>query len=102
MIPLNHYLILSGILFCVGLYGVFTRRNAIGILLSLEIMLNAANINFAAFSKFITPADPAGQIFVIFNIGVSAASAIVGLSIVVALYRNYMTIFLDEIDLMKW
>ena len=69
MIPLSHYLILSAILFSIGLYGVFTRRSAIGILLSLEIMLNAANINFAAFSKFVTPENPMGQIFVIFTIG---------------------------------
>ncbi len=102
MIPLNHYLILSAILFCIGLYGLFTRRSAIGILMSLEIMLNAANINFVAFSKFVTPENPAGQIFVIFTIGVSAAAAVVGLAIIVAIYRNYKTIFVDEIDIMKW
>lgn len=102
MIPLHHYLILSALVFCIGLYGLFTRRSAIGILLSLEIMLNAANINFVAFSKFVTPDNPIGQIFVIFTIGVSAASAVVGLAIIVAIYRNYKTIFVDEIDIMKW
>lgn len=102
MVPLHHYLILSAILFCIGLYGLFTRRSAIGILLSLEIMLNSANINFAAFSKFVTPGDPIGQIFVIFTIGISAAAAVVGLAIIVAIYRNYKTIFVDEIDIMKW
>ncbi len=102
MIPLDHYLILSVILFSVGLYGVFTRRSAIGILLSLEIMLNAANINFVAFTKFVTPETITGQIFVIFSIGIAAASTVVGLAIIVAIYRNYKTIFVDKINLMKW
>ena len=102
MLPLSHYLILSALLFCIGLYGLFTRRSAIGILMSLEIMLNASNINFVAFSKFVTPENPIGQIFVIFTIGVSAAAAVVGLAIIVAIYRNYKTIFVDEIDIMKW
>lgn len=102
MIPLNHYLILSAILFCLGLYGAFTRRSAIGILLSFEIMLNAANINFVAFSKFITPESITGQIFVIFIIGIAAASTVVGLAIIIVIYRNYKTIFVDKINLMKW
>lgn len=102
MIPLSHYLILAAVLFAIGLYGVLTRRSVIGILLSLEIMLNAVNINFAAFSRFSSPGDIAGQIFVIFNIGVSAAAAVVGLSIIIAVYRNYKTIFADEINVMKW
>ena len=102
MIPLSHYLILAALLFSIGLYGVFTRRSAIGILMSLEIMLNAVNINFVAFSKFLTPQGLAGQMFVIFTIGVGAASAVVGLAIIVTIYRNYKTIFVDEINLMKW
>lgn len=102
MIPLNHYLILSALLFCIGLYGVFVRRSAIGILLSLELMLNAVNINFVAFSRFIVPENIAGQIFVIFTIGVSAASVVIGLAIIVAIYRNYKTIFVDKVNLMKW
>lgn len=102
MIPLNHFLFLSAIMFCIGLYGVFTRRSAIGILLSLEIMLNAVNINLVAFSKFVTPQAITGQIFVIFTIGLAAASAVVGLAIIVAIYRNYKTIFVDKINLMKW
>lgn len=102
MIPLNHYLILSAFLFCIGLYGVFVRRSAIGILLSLELMLNAVNINFVAFSRFIVPENIAGQIFVIFTIGVSAASVVIGLAIIVAIYRNYKTIFVDKVNLMKW
>ena len=102
MIPIDHYLILSAIVFCIGLYGVFTRRSAIGILLSLEIMLNAVNINFVAFSKFLSPQSMAGQIFVIFTIGIAAAATVVGLAIIIAIYRNYKTIFVDKINLMKW
>lgn len=102
MIPLSHYLILSAILFSIGLYGVFTRRSAVGILLSLEIMLNAVNINFVAFAKFTAPHNLTGQIFALFTIGVAAASTVVGLAIIVAIYRNYKTIFVDEINVMKW
>lgn len=102
MIPLSHYLILSALLFSIGLYGVLTKRSVIGILLSLEIMLNAADINFVAFSRFAEPQNLTGQIFVIFTIGIAAASAVVGLAIIVAIYRNYKTIFADEINVMKW
>ncbi len=102
MIPLSHYLILSALLFSIGLYGVLTKRSVIGILLSLEIMLNAVNINFVAFSRFAQPQNFAGQIFVIFTIGTSAAAVVVGLSIIVTVYRNYKTIFADEINVMKW
>lgn len=102
MIPLSNFLFLSAILFCLGLYGVFTRRSAIGILLSLEIMLNAVNINLVAFSKELCVPANTGQIFVIFTIGIAAASAVVGLAIIVAIYRNYKTIFVDKINLMKW
>lgn len=102
MIPLSHYLILSALLFCIGLYGVLTRRSAVGILLALEIMLNAANINFVAFSSLTQKGGLDGQIFVLFAMGVAAASAVVGLAIIVAIYRNYKTIFVDKINMMKW
>ncbi len=102
MIPLSHYLIISALLFSIGLYGVLTRRSVIGILLSLEIMLNAVNINFVSFSKFAQPRDLAGQIFAIFTIGVSAASVVVGLSIIITVYRNCKRILADEINVMKW
>lgn len=102
MIPLSHYLILSAILFAIGLYGLLTRRGVLGILLSLELMLNAVNMNFVAFSKFSEPQNIAGQIFVIFTIGISAASAAVGLSIVITVYRNCKHILADEISVMKW
>lgn len=102
MIPLTHYLILSAVLFSVGLYGVLTRRSAVGILLGLEIMLNAIHINFVAFSRLGERPGIDGQIFVLFTMGVAAASAVVGLAIIVAIYRNYKTIFVDKINLMKW
>ena len=102
MIGLNHYLTLSAILFCVGIFGVLTRRNAIGVLMSIELMFNAVNINFVAFSKFVTPTQFVGQIFAIFVITIAAAEATVGLAIVLLIYRNYKGINVDEINIMKW
>ena len=102
MVGLNHYLVLSTILFCIGIFGVLTRRNAIGILMSIELMFNAVNINFVAFSKFITPNDFVGQIFAIFVITIAAAEATVGLAIVLLIYRNFKGINVDKINLMKW
>jgi NADH:ubiquinone oxidoreductase subunit K len=102
LIGLNHYLTLSAILFCVGIFGVLTRRNAIGVLMSIELMFNAVNINFVAFSKFVTPTQFVGQIFAIFVITIAAAEATVGLAIVLLIYRNYKGINVDEINIMKW
>jgi NADH:ubiquinone oxidoreductase subunit K len=102
LIGLNHYLTLSAILFCVGIFGVLTRRNAIGVLMSIELMFNAVNINFVAFSKFVTPTQFIGQIFAIFVITIAAAEATVGLAIVLLIYRNYKGINVDEINIMKW
>lgn len=99
---LSDYLILSAILFCIGLYGVLTRKNAVSILFSIEIMLNAVNLNLASFSHFITPIDLTGQIFVLFTIALAAAEAIVGLAIIIAVYRHVKSVNLDRIDLMKW
>lgn len=101
-VPLSHFLILSAILFCIGIYGLLTRRNAVGILMSVELLLNAANINLIAFSRFVSPAEGTGQIFAIFVIALAAASAAVGLAIVICIYRNHKTIAVDRIDLMKW
>jgi len=89
-------------LFCIGIFGALTRRNAIGILMSIELMFNAVNINFVAFSKFITPNDFVGQIFAIFVITVAAAEATVGLAIVLLIYRNFKGINVDNINIMKW
>lgn len=102
MITLNHYLILSGLLFSTGLFGVLSRRNAISILMSIELMLQSVNINFVAFNKFIIPNILEGQIFAIFIIVVAAVEVAVGLAIVLSVYRLKETIFLDEINLMKW
>lgn len=99
MITLTHYLILAAILFVIGVSGVLMRRNLIIILLSLELMLNAVNINLVAFSHYLK--DPAGQVFVFFVMTVAAAEATLGLAIVVALYRNLETIDVDEINQMK-
>jgi NADH:ubiquinone oxidoreductase subunit K len=102
LLTLNHYLALSAILFCIGIYGVLTRRNAIGILMSIELLFNAANINFIAFSKFITPQALTGQIFAVFVITIAAAEATVGLAIVILIYRHHKEINVDKINIMKW
>jgi NADH-quinone oxidoreductase subunit K len=99
---LTHYLILSSILFCLGMFGLFTRRNAVGILMSIELMFNAVNINFVAFSRYITPQLLTGQIFAIFVVTIAAAEAAVGLAIVLLLYRNFRGIEVDKINFMKW
>jgi NADH:ubiquinone oxidoreductase subunit K len=101
-IGLEHYLILSTVLFAIGLYGALAKRNAVVILMCIEIMLNAVNIAMVAFSRFITPAALTGQIFAIFIIVVAAAEAAVGLAIVISIYRNRETIESTDIDLMKW
>jgi len=101
-IGLEHYLILSAILFSIGLYGVLTRRNAIIILISIELMLNAVNIAMVAFSRYIVPLLLTGQVFAIFIIVVAAAETAVGLAIIIAIYRNRDTIDATQIDLMKW
>ena len=98
---LEHYLILSAILFSIGLYGALTKRNAIVILMCVEIMLNAVNIAMVAFSRFITPALLTGQVFTIFIMIVAAAEAAVGLAIIIAIYRRRETIESTDIDSMK-
>ena len=102
MAGLTHYLILSAILFCLGMFGLLTRRNAVGVLMSIELMFNSVNINFVAFSRFITPESLTGQVFAIFVITIAAAEAAVGLAIVMLLYRNFHDIEVDKINFMKW
>ena len=101
-VGLEHYLILSAVLFSIGLYGALAKRNAIVILMCIEIMLNAVNIAMVAFSRYIVPTMLTGQIFAIFIIVVAAAEAAVGLAIVISIYRNRETIESTDIDLMKW
>ncbi len=102
MIPLSWYLYLSAVLFAIGLYGVLARKNAIAILLGIELMLNAANINLVAFWRYGTPSLMAGQVFAIIVFAVAAAEVAVGLSLVISIYRARKTVVADELDLMKW
>ena len=101
---LEHYLILSGVLFCIGLYGALAKRNAVVILMCIEIMLNAANIALVAFSRYLAPGVVllTGQIFVIFVMVVAAAEVAIGLAIIIALYRSRETIDVEKADTMKW
>ncbi len=99
---LEHYLILSAILFSIGLYGALTKRNAVIILMCIELMLNAVNITMVAFSRYIVPELLTGQVFAIFIMVVAAAEVAVGLAIILAIYRGLETIDATKIDLMKW
>ena len=99
---LRHFLVLGSILFALGIYGVLSRRNAIAILLSIELMLNGVNVNMVAFSRYLnSPQELAGQIFALFIITVAAAEAAMGLAIVIAIYRQRRTVQVDQLDLMK-
>jgi len=102
-VSLEHYLILSAILFCIGIYGALVKRNAVVILTCIEIMLNAVNIALVAFARYLNPEEivVTGQIFVIFIMVVAAAEAAVGLAIIAAIYRTRRTVDAAEIDLMK-
>ncbi len=97
-----YYLALAAVLFSIGLFGVLTRRNTIGILMSLELMFNAANINFVTFNRFVATDGLIGQMFAIFVIVVAAAEAAVGLAIVLLIYRNWRGIDTDNYAVMKW
>lgn len=101
-VGLTHYLVVSALLFCLGLYAMLTRRNAVAILMGIELMLNAANVNLVAFNKFVAPAAVSGQIFALVVITLAACEAGVGLALVMAAYRNLETIHVDEINVMKW
>ena len=100
-VGLYHYLILASVLFTLGLYGVIRSRNLIRILMCLEMMLNAVNINFVAFNHYLQPNELVGQVFAIFILTVSAAEAAVGLAIVLALYRQKATVDVERFDLLK-
>lgn len=102
MIPLSWYLVVAAGLFCIGLYGALGRRNAVNILMGVELMLNAANLNLIAFWRYVAPAQLAGQVFAIIVITVAAAEAAVGLALIIAIYRSRDTINVEEIDMMKW
>jgi NADH-quinone oxidoreductase subunit K len=101
MIPLSWYLILAAGLFCVGLFGVLARRNAVALLMSLELMLNAVNINLVAFWRFRTPTIIAGQMFTVIVLATAAAEAAVGLALIISIYRQRQTVVAEDIDQMK-
>jgi len=102
MIPLTAYLVLSALLFAIGLAGALTRRNAIIVLIGIELMLNAANLNFIAFWRYgPNPEALTGILFVLFSIGVAAAEAAVGLALIISIYRHYKTANVDQISAMK-
>ena len=100
-IPLNWFLVLAAALFSIGLYGVLSRRHAIGILMGIELMLNAVNINLVAFWRYIDPVRITGQVFSLFVFTVAAAEVAVGLALVIAIYRNRDTVVVEEVDLLK-
>tara|TARA_B100000614_G_C14373433_1_gene422414 strand:- start:395 stop:703 length:309 start_codon:yes stop_codon:yes gene_type:complete len=99
-VPLDYYLILSAAIFIIGAIGVMTRRNAIIIFMSIEMMLNSVNLTLVAFSAFLGNIE--GQIFVFFVMAVAAAEAAIGLAIVLAIFRKKKTIYVDEINILKW
>ena len=99
-IPLNHYIILSAIIFCIGIVGVLTRRNAIVIFMSVELMLNSVNLLLTVFSIYRN--DAAGQVFVFFVMALAAAEVAVGLAIIVMIYRNTNTIDINVLNRLKW
>lgn len=101
-ITLNHYLILSALLYSIGLYGLITRNNAFRVLMSIEVILNAININFVAFAHYIDPIMVKGQVFSLFVMAIAAAEAGIGLALLLLIYRNRMNIRMDSFTTMKW
>jgi NAD(P)H-quinone oxidoreductase subunit 4L len=102
MIPLFWYLLVAAALFAMGTYGVLARRNAVAILMSIELMLNAVNLNLIAFWRFMAPASLNGQVFAIIVFTVAAAEAAVGLALIISIYRNRETVIAEDINLLKW
>ena len=101
-IPLQGFLIVSSVLFCIGIWGLLNSRNAVRVLMSIELMLNAVNINLMAFSSYVDNNLIQGQVFTIFVITVAAAEAAVGLAILLSLYRNRVTVDMESFNLLKW
>lgn len=102
MVPLWMYLVVAAGLFCIGAYGVLARRNAVAILMGVELMLNAVNINLVAFWRYQAPLNMAGQAFVAFIFVIAAAEAAVGLAIIISVYRSRRSVIVEDIDLLKW
>ncbi len=101
MIPLSWYLLLAAGLFCIGVFGALARRNAVAVLMGIELMLNAVNINLLAFWRYTTVTQMTGQLFAVFVITVAAAEAAVGLALIIAIYRQRRTVNVEELDTMK-
>jgi len=102
MVPLSWYLTLAAALFCLGIYGVLARRNAVAVLMGIELMLNAVIINLVAFWRYSGPQVLTGQAFAIVVFAVAAAEAAVGLSLIISIYRRRSTVVAEDIDLLKW
>lgn len=100
MVPIEFYLIVSSLLFIIGVIGVLTRRNAVIVFMSIELMLNSANLALITFSSFL--GNAIGQVFVFFVMTVAAAESAVGLAIIIAIFRNKLTVNIDEINILKW
>ncbi len=98
---LQNYLVVAALLFLIGVFGALTRRNIIGILMSIELMFNAANLNLAAFDRFLHPGGVAGQTLALFTIAVAAAEIVVGLALLLAIYRNTDTVYAEDFNLLK-
>ena len=102
MVPLSWYLILAAALFCIGLYGVLARRNAIAVLMGVELMMNAVIINLVAFWRYLQPTAISGQVFAIVVFAVAAAEASVGLALIISIYRRRNSIVAEDMNLLKW
>lgn len=100
-IPLSWFLLVGAGLFSIGLYGALARRNAVAVLMAIELLLNAVNINLIAFNRYITPLQVTGQVFAIFVLAIAAAEAAVGLALIIAIYRTRDTVILEDLDLLK-
>ena len=101
-IPLQAYLVVAAVLFCIGVWGLINSRNAVRVLMSIELMLNAVNLNMMAFSSYLDGIQVRGQVFAVFIITVAAAEAAVGLAILLSLYRNRDTVDMEQFNLLRW
>ncbi len=102
MIPLSWYLVVAALLFCIGLYGVMARRNAVAILMAVELMLNAVNINLVAFWRYLQPEKQVGVAWAVFVIAVAAAEAAVGLALIITVYRSRDSVVAEDLDTLKY
>jgi len=102
MVPLTWYLLVGAALFCIGVFGVLARRNAVAILMGVELMLNAVNINLVAFWRYLAPTAATGQAFALFVLVIAAAEAAVGLALIISIYRHRQSVNVEQIDLLKW